>query len=202
MPGFHALFRSFPDVDAYIQHMEDWGSDWGKVGDQYHVVVFYHMPKAAPTDDGHWTVRPFKSAMERLGQTEQGILVLHHAIVAHRDWPLWNEVTGIPDRTITPHFGETVPVDVADPGHPITRGLEAWTQADETYEMNSAEETDGNHILLTTDHPRSMRTLAWTRRHGKSRVFCLELGHDNAAYTHPAFRTVLHRGIQWCAGEL
>ena len=84
VPGFHALFRSFPDVDAYIQHMEDWGSDWGKVGDQYHVVVFYHMPKAAPTDDGHWTVRPFKSAMERLGQTEQGILVLHHAIVARQ----------------------------------------------------------------------------------------------------------------------
>ena len=202
VPGFHALFRGLPDVDAYVQHMEDWGSDWGKVRDKYHAVVFFHMPKEAPSEDDHWTMRPFKAALESLGETEQGIVVLHHAIVAHIEWPLWSEITGIPDRTITPHFDETIHVEVADPDHPITRGLEAWEQKDETYEMNSAEEADGNHVLLTTDHPKSMRTLAWTRRHGKSRVFCLELGHDDAAYTNPNFRTVLHRGIQWSAGEL
>ena len=160
------------------------------------------MPKEAPTEDGHWTMRPFKRAMGQLGETEQGILVLHHAIVAHIEWPLWNEVTGIPDRTITPHFSETVPVDVADPEHPITRGLEAWSQADETYEMNSAEETDGNHTCLPQTTPEACGRSPGRASTAQSRVFCLQLGHDNAAYTHPSFRTVLHRGIQWCAGEL
>ena len=31
VPGFHALFRSLPDVDPYIQHMEDYIHDSGEV---------------------------------------------------------------------------------------------------------------------------------------------------------------------------
>ena len=38
-----------------------------------------------------------------------------------------------------------------------------------------------NHILLTTDHPRSMRTLAWTRTFRHSRVFCLQPGDGERA---------------------
>jgi len=200
--GFNALFRSMPDVDAYIQHMEDFCCDNSEARDRYRVVLFYNMHKEMPTGEEPWPMRERKQAIEHLGEVEQGIFLLHHGILSHQEWPLFQEIVGIEDRTITPHFGERIHVDVADPDHPITRGLEPWEQEDETYEMNSAEEAGGNHILLTTDHPRSMRTLAWTRRHKKSRVFCLELGHDNEAYTNPNFRTVVHRGILWCAGEI
>jgi hypothetical protein len=201
VPAFHALFRNFADVDPYIQHMEDWASDWGKVRDRYHVVVFFHMLKEAPTEKNHWTLRSLGPALEELGSRPQGIVVLHHAIVAHIEWPVWNELTGIPDRTITPHMDQQVHVEVTDPDHPITKGLGPWEQEDETYEMNSAEEADGNHVLLVTDHPQSMRTLAWTRQHREAPIFCLQLGHDGRAYANPSFAAVLHRGIRWCAGE-
>jgi type 1 glutamine amidotransferase len=58
------------------------------------------------------------------------------------------------------------------------------------------------HVLLTTDHPKSLRTLAWTRQHNKSRVFVLASGHDQKTYANPNFRTVLLRGIQWAAGRI
>ena len=53
-------------------------------------------------------------------------------------------------------------------------------------------------MLLTTDRPNAMRTVAWTRMEGDSRIFCLQLGHDNKTWSHPAFRTVVQNGLQWC----
>jgi type 1 glutamine amidotransferase len=91
-------------------------------------------------------------------------------------------------------------VKVASRKHPITRGLDSWTINDETYTMADAGE--GNEILLTTDHPKSMKTLAWTRACKKARVFCFQCGHDNAAWSNATFREVMKRGIQWCARRI
>jgi type 1 glutamine amidotransferase len=47
-----------------------------------------------------------------------------------------------------------------------------------------------------------MSAIAWTRDFKGSRVFCLQSGHDNETYVDPNFRTVLTRGIQWCARRI
>jgi type 1 glutamine amidotransferase len=70
---------------------------------------------------------------------------------------------------------------------------------DETYDMPEAGE--GCEVLLTTAHPKSVRTLAWTRQYGNSKVFCYQSGHDNAAWSDESFRQVLSRGILWTAGR-
>jgi type 1 glutamine amidotransferase len=95
---------------------------------------------------------------------------------------------------------QTVHVEIADPGHPITAGLKPWEMIDETYVTDDAD--DASQILLTTDHPQSMRTIAWTRSYGSSRVFCYQSGHDGPAFANPSFRTVLARGIQWVARKI
>jgi type 1 glutamine amidotransferase len=89
---------------------------------------------------------------------------------------------------------------VADPDHPITQGVADWGMVDETYDM--AEPGPGCCVLLTTDHPRSMKALAWTRERGGSRVFCLQCGHDGRAWAHESFRTVLRRGVLWAARRI
>ena len=65
-----------------------------------------------------------------------------------------------------------------------------------------ADVSAGSRVLLTYDHPRSMRTIAWTREFRQSRVFCYQAGHDNATWPDPSFREVLRRGIRWSAGHL
>ena len=109
-----------------------------------------------------------RAALERLVETGQGIFVLHHALVAYRTWDFWNTVVGIADRR---EFGyapdQSLRIEVADPDHPITRGLAAWELTDETYTVNLPG--PDSHILLTTEHPKCMRTVAWTREVGKSR---------------------------------
>ena len=91
-------------------------------------------------------------------------------------------------------------VGVVDAEHPITAGMTAWRMIDETYVMDDAD--PDNHLLLTTDHPKCMRTIAWTRQFGQARVFCLESGHDRQTFVDPNYRRVVSRGIAWTAGKL
>ena len=193
VPGFQAAFRSMSDVEVYPQDLDNFVADLGGVRDEYDVLVFYNFHRPAPDERT-------AAALDSLGESSQGIVVLHHALLAFPEWPRWSEICGIDDRTFGYHMNQRVPVQVADPDHPITAGLADWVLPDETYTMPSAEES--SRILLTTEHTRSMRTLAWTRRFGNARVFCFQSGHDNAAYADPGFRTVLHRGIRWAAGAL
>lgn len=190
---FHKLFRTLSGVDAYIQHMEDFIATPEAIRDQYNVVVFYHMLMQGP--DGQ-----VKTTLEHLGTTEQGLLILHHALLAHPEWPVWSDIVGIPNRKFWFYHDQHLRVQVASSEHPITRGLSAFDLEDETYTMADAGE--GSEILLTIDHPKSMKTLGWTRSYKRSRVFCFQCGHDNAGWSNASFRQVLHRGIQWCARRL
>ena len=75
--------------------------------------------------------------------------------------------------------------------------MQSWDMIDETYTM--AEPGGESRILLTIEHPKSMKAIGWTRQYKKSRVFCLESGHDNQTWANAGFREVLRRGLLWCA---
>ena len=202
VPNFHLLFRSLEGVEPYIQHMDEFASSPKDVRQWYDAVLFYIMLMDGPTDEHlPWYAGKPKTALEELGQTPQGIVVLHHAILAYPQWSKWSELVGIDDRRFAYHMGQRLRVDVADTSHPITSALKSWEMPDETYTMADAEPVNGNQVLLTANHPRSMKTLAWTRQHGQSRVFCLQSGHDNLTWADPSFQRVLQRGVLWCAGR-
>ena len=188
-------------MNATIQHLDDFASSPEEVRDSYDVALFYFMPTEAPIDEGlPWYAGKPKTALEHLGKTGQGIVLLHHAILAYSQWPLWDEVVGIQERSFGYYMDQTVRTEIAVPAHPITKGLTAWEMVDETYTMNDAGE--GSEILLAVDHPKSMRTIAWTRQYGNARVFCYGAGHDNQTWSDSNFRLVLVRGIEWAAGRI
>ncbi len=197
---FERLFRGIDGIDAYVQSLENWADDVMGVRDDYDVTVFYNMHTETPTVDEPWPHHKVRSALEDLGRTERGILMLHHAIVAFPDWPHWSELVGIPSRNADAAAGLDLTIDVADTAHPIAAGLESFEIVDETYDMNDAG--DGNRVLLTIDHAKSAKTVAWTRRHRNAPVLCLQLGHDNEAWSNPNFRTILERGIRWLAATM
>ncbi|MGC9468627.1 MAG: ThuA domain-containing protein [Anaerolineae bacterium] len=192
VPAFTRLFRVIANVNAYVQTLDDFAADAGKVRDWYDVLVFYNHHQETPAS-GSAT----RATLERLGETDQGIVVLHHALLAFRDWSVWDEVVGIEDRGFSYDHDQQLTVHVADPDHPITQGLSDFVMVDETYSVN--EPGPDSHVLLTTDHPKSMEALAWTHTYGKARVFCYESGHGASAFDNPHFRTVLGRGIAFVA---
>lgn len=217
VPGFHNLFRSLPEVDPYPQHMDQFIADWGKVRTKYDVVLFFNWHlDTPPGNERGWWQGGTKEAIEQLGETEQGIVVLHHAIAAFSQWALWSKLVGIPhqDREFTfDQFWaavddgtvalETLHIEIADPEHSITRGLSAWDIRGETWGPFVGNPGSECHVLLTLDHPTAvLKGMAWINQFRNARVFCLQPGHDNDSWIDPNFRTVLSRGIQWAAGRL
>ena len=192
---FHQLFRSFSDVDAYIQHLEHFAASSREVRESYDVIVFFSQYKTPPAEE-----EKVKTVLEELGATKQGIVVLHHAVLSYQGWSLWQEIADTDPGGFAFHDDQQVDVQIADPLHPITTGLEPWTMQDETYEMNAAG--PNSHVLLRTTHEKSAPNLAWTREYHNSRVFCFMSGHDHHAWENPNFGLTLHRGIQWTAGRL
>lgn len=193
VPGFVKLFRTLPGVDAYPQDITDWAADLAHVKDQYEVVLFYNLQREPVNDQ-------VKETLESLGKTRQGIFCLHHGMLNYRNWDLWTQITGLLDRKFTYHPNETIHVEIADPTHPISKGLSPWEMVDETYLMN---DTDADsHVILTADHPKSLKTIGWTRKYKEAPVFCLASGHGPETYENENFRTVLSRGIHWLAGRI
>ncbi len=201
MRGLTRLFRELDGIDAYIQHMEDFTADVGGVRDWYDAVVFYNMHGGQPASDGPWHESRTREAMERLGQSDQGIVLLHHGILAFLEWEFWSKLAGVADRRFNSYaHDQRLRIHVAKTEHPITAGLSDWEMIDETYEMASADAD--NDILLTTDHAECMETIAWAREFGQARVFCLQSGHDDQTFIDANFREVLRRGILWAARRL
>ncbi len=217
VPNFHRLFRAMDGVDAYVQPMDDFAASPEAVREAYDAVVFYTMLRGLPQtkEELAWWQGDHRAALEHLGTTPQGIVMLHHAILGYPEWPLWRKWVGVPDPKFESyHFDETVRSEIAVADHPITAGLAAWEMTDETYV--AAGPGGHSHVLITTDHPKSMRAIAWTREPGGvpergerrsghpsgRRVFCYQSGHDSKTWQEASFRQVLRRGILWAAGRL
>jgi trehalose utilization protein len=195
--AFSRLFRELPGIDATIQTLEDWVADMGgpRASGFYDVVLFYNFHQEEPPPAGS-TWLDIATAIESLRTAGTGVLVLHHAILAYPTWSTWGELVGIDDRSFSAVGMETLPFAVAAE-HPITEGVTDWQMVDEPYTMNDAG--PGSEVLLTVDHPTSMRTIGWVRSFGQARVFCLQSGHDHTSFDDPNFRRVLQQGIRWLA---
>ena len=116
IPAFHTLLRSLTEIDFYLQDLENLVADTEHVFDQYDAFVFYNFHRTTPQGK-------MKAMLERLGESKQGIVVMHHALLAFPDWPLWAQVVGIDHRSFEYYHGETVDIEVTAAEHPITQGL-------------------------------------------------------------------------------
>ena len=185
---FDAVFKSMEGIAFVQEDLDDFVEDPNQKA--YDTVVFYNFHRPYPTE---------AQAKVILGLTErgQGLVILHHALLAFPEWDAYSDMCGIDDRgdfDYSPR--ETLQVQIADPTHPITEGLADWEMGDETYMMKSSG--GDSTILLTVDHPNSMDVIGWAREYGNSRIFCLQSGHNDVTYSNPNFRKILRRGIEWC----
>jgi hypothetical protein len=205
VPPFLQVFGSMDDVEFYHQALDEYSAD-PETAQKYDVVLFYNHHQNKPGSDLPWFQSKFFSTLDTLGDASQGmgmgIGVLHHAFHAFFDYPLWDDLTGHYRRreVKVPAFQE-IPVEIADAAHPIAQGLTPFTLFDEPYDMPSALESDGNHIVLKSGNPVNMESMLWTRRFRDSRVFCFQSGHDARVFNHDSYRQAMHNAIRWAAGR-
>jgi hypothetical protein len=170
---------------------------------KYDVIVMYNL-SSGMTDTQ-------KKNFLTLLDNEIGLVVWHHALANCQDWPEFEKIAGgkfwlAPGErngAQVPRSGTgfgTVKMRIEDPNHPITQGMTDFEIEDEPY--NGQTFCDGIRVLVTGDHPRSDKQIAWIQTYGKARVFGYQSGHDAKAWSNPSFQKLMTRGILWVAGRL
>ena len=199
--NFQRLFRELPGIDGYVQSLEDFATDPLGGWKRYDAVVFFNYHQDTPGAVGGELDDAVASSLGDLATSDTGIVLLHHAILCYPQWDVWEALSGIPTRgAASSAADQTLRIDPTDANHPITSGLESWDMIDEYY--GGVEVSDDNNVLLTTDHPESMKIIGWTRDRPAGRTFCFQSGHDDQTWSNATFRTVLERGVKWAAGQL
>lgn len=201
--GFAQLWSSFDDVASEVWKGDPYTA-FDDIGDfKYDVIVMYNLSSGI-------TDKQKQNFLELLDRGV-GLVVWHHALANCQDWPEFEKIAGgrfwlkpreqggveIP-RSGT-GFGK-VKMHIEDTDHPITKGMTDFEIEDEPYNRQTFR--DDIHVLVTGDHPKSDKQIAWVHKYGKARVLGYQSGHDARAWTNKSFRRLMARGIRWVAGRL
>jgi len=163
----------------------------------YDVIVMHFM---------NWQGQPALGENVREGLRQavaggKGLVLVHFACGAFQGWPEFANIAGRAwNPKLRPHDPHgSFRVNIADPNHPITRGLAAFETTDELYTC-----LDGNtpiHVLAsaTSKVDKKDYPMAFVLNYGKGRVFHCPLGHDEKAFSEPVCE-LFRRGAAWAAG--
>ncbi len=163
----------------------------------YDVVVLNYMNWESP-DPGPAA----RENLRRFVAEGKGLVLIHFACGAFQGWAEFRNIAGrVWDpklRGHDPHGKFTVLI--ADPDHPITRGMKPFETIDELYTCLAGDKEI--HVVAKAvskvDHKEY--PMAFVNRYGKGRVFHCVLGHDVQALSIEAVQELYRRGTAWAAG--
>jgi type 1 glutamine amidotransferase len=137
-----------------------------------------------------------RTAFERWVRAGGGVVAIHAAANADRDWAFYGELLGgARFRNHRPGPLQREDVVVEDATHPATAGLPArWSREDEWYRFDP-EPGPAAHVVATVDGD----PMAWWTEVGRGRVFYTALGHAGAAWSEPRYREHVFAAVEWAA---
>ena len=198
--AFFKMFKDNPEITFQaVEHPQ--AQAWFKAdaAAQYDVLVFYDMYQKIDDETKANLVSRLKEG--------KGLVALHHCLGSYQDWDEYTKIIGgkyhLKERLVSgvKKPGSTYKHDVqfrvkvADPKHPVTRGVKDFDIVDETY--GGLEIRPGVTTLLTTEEATSSPAVGWAHMYEGTRVVTLQLGHDHKAYENPSFRRLLAQAIRW-----
>ena len=199
---FFKLFKENPNLTFQaVEHPDAQKMFSAQAAKDYDVIVMYDFNQKISEEAK-------ANFMARL-KDGKGLVVLHHAIATYPDWAeYWKiigaryylqktNVDGVEKARSAYKHGMHFTIHVADPEHPVTRGVKDYEIHDEMYKwFDVAKEC---HPLLTTTEPESNPVIAWAKTYDQARVVYMQSGHDHFAYENPNFQQILRQAIQWTA---
>jgi len=199
---FFKLFKDNPDITYQaVEHPNVYAMFKATAANQYDVIVTYDFNQKITEEAKGDLVARLKDG--------KGLVVLHHAIATYPEWPeYWNiigaryylaatNINGVAKLRSAYKHGVDFKIHVADPQHPVTRGVKDFDTHDETYKyFDVAEDV---HPLLTTEEPLSNKVIAWAKTYEGARVVYMQCGHDHLGFENPNYQHILRQAIQWTA---
>lgn len=194
-PALKALLEK--DSRLQVRIVEDPGALASAQLKQWDVVILHFMNWETPSPG-----QEARENLQRFVASGKGLMMTHFACGAWQDWPEFKNIAGrIYDPKARPHDPHGLfRVDIADPQHPIVKGMKAFETSDELYTCLTGDTPI--HVIATAqskvdhkDYP-----MAFVLEYGKGRVFHTVLGHDVRAYTNSDVPALLRRACAWAGG--
>jgi uncharacterized protein len=199
---FFKLFKDNPDIAfKAVEHPNAHALLTAEAAKDWDVLVMYDFNQKI-TDAA-------KADFVARLKEGKGLVVLHHAIATYPAWPeYWNiigahyylaktNINGVDKPRSAWKEGMKFRIQVADPKHPVTRGMQDFDTHDETYKWFDVSKEC--HPLLTTEEPESNKVIAWAKTYKGARVVYIQSGHDHFAYENPNYQQIVRQAIRWVA---
>ena len=176
----------------------DWienGADWATERlAAYPVVILVKANNVSATDERKWMTPAIENALTDHVRAGNGLLTIHSGTAGYReDLGLRSLLGGLFVR-----HPKQCPVTVEPlAGHPLTAGSQPFTQVDEHYFMEMADEQVDCFLQTRSEH--GVQPGGWTRTEGDGRVCVLTPGHNVEVWLDPAYQVLLQNGLRWCA---
>jgi type 1 glutamine amidotransferase len=139
-----------------------------------------------------------RAAFERWVRAGGGVVAIHAAANADRDWAFYGELLGgarFRDHRRGPLQREEVVV--TDRSHPAMEGLPArWSRTDEWYRF-APEPGTRARVLATVDGD----PMIWWTAVGGGRALYSALGHAAEAWDEPRYREHVFAAVEWAAAR-
>ncbi|MCL2189320.1 MAG: ThuA domain-containing protein [Defluviitaleaceae bacterium] len=177
----------------------------------YDVVVMSKCDHVTLTDNTSWKTPAVQDAFVRYVENGGGLLVTHSGTVKGKTTKKLDDLIGCVFAFHPNNCATTV--DVIKP-HPITAGVQIFTEVDEHYHLEITAE-DANIFLASYaaaqgevekyesepyfNAPAAIRAAGYTRTQGKGRVCVLTPGHTAEIWANPQFALLVENALRWCA---
>lgn len=192
---FFDIFKNMPNTEFHevVQPEANQLYASGSL-DTIDVLVFYDMVQEITESQK----KDFLDLLEK----GMPIVFLHHALVSYQEWDEFFHIIG--GRYVTEgdsadlssyRHDVDIEIEIVDPSHPVTKGLEDFMIYDEVY--GNFMVSDQVTPLLKTNHPESTETVAWCHTYDKSRIVYIQLGHGPSAFEDANFLKLLSNALQW-----
>jgi type 1 glutamine amidotransferase len=201
---FFKLFKDDPEITYQaVEHPNAHAQLTAEAAKQWDVLVLYDMHQEITEEAKADFVARLKEG--------KGLVVVHHAIASYQEWPEYRKiigaryylkkmvVDGVDKARSAYKHGMHFTLRIADPSHPVTRGLQDFEIVDETYKWFDVY--PDVHPLIVTGEPESNPVTAWSKTYENARVVYIQSGHDHTAYENPNYQQMLRQAIRWVAAK-
>ena len=88
-------------------------------------------------------------------------------------------------------------VEVVDRQHPVTRGVENFSCADEQH-TPPCDETKVHVLLRNRSDTGQTAAAGWVHKPGQGRLCHLANGHTRESLLHPMYQRLMRNAVHWC----
>lgn len=129
------------------------------------------------------------------------LVALHFACSAFQDWKEYGVLLGrVWKKGVGGHgpYGQ-FEVNIKEPQHPITKGLEDFKTEDELYSKLTGDEEIEVLATAYSDWSSKVEPIVFVKRYGDGRVVHNVLGHSLDSKKNPSYQRLLINGVEWAA---